>query len=194
MKNWIVSCAALAACAVSLLSAAANAAPIEYIFTGTGTGTLGDHTFDGAFTVSLLADTSTVTSGGGELRNTGSMSFMSGFLGAGIPDDVLIENTASPGFMGFSQNIAPFPDESLTATIFETYNLMTALPLTSGGLSVAPATFLTGGGDLTFETITSLSFTAIGGVPEPSTWAMMLLGFASLGFVSRRSRKAAAQA
>ena len=37
-----------------------------------------------------------------------------------------------------------------------------------------------------------LSFVLIGSaIPEPSTWAMMLLGFAGLGFVGyRRSRKA----
>jgi hypothetical protein len=27
------------------------------------------------------------------------------------------------------------------------------------------------------------------GVPEPSTWAMMLLGFAGLGFAFRQSRR-----
>jgi fibronectin-binding autotransporter adhesin len=36
---------------------------------------------------------------------------------------------------------------------------------------------------------------AIGGVPEPSTWAMMLIGFAGLGFVAyRRQKKSAALA
>ena len=36
-----------------------------------------------------------------------------------------------------------------------------------------------------------LIFTTTGGVPEPSTWAMMLLGFAGLGVAGYRSRKAA---
>jgi hypothetical protein len=31
--------------------------------------------------------------------------------------------------------------------------------------------------------------TPISGVPEPSTWAMMLLGFAGLGFAFRQSRR-----
>jgi hypothetical protein len=31
----------------------------------------------------------------------------------------------------------------------------------------------------------------INGVPEPSTWAMMLIGFAALGFVACRSRGSA---
>jgi PEP-CTERM motif-containing protein len=30
---------------------------------------------------------------------------------------------------------------------------------------------------------------AAGGVPEPSTWAMMLLGFAGLGFAGYRKAK-----
>jgi hypothetical protein len=30
---------------------------------------------------------------------------------------------------------------------------------------------------------------AISGVPEPSTWAMMLLGFAGLGFAFPRSQR-----
>ena len=32
------------------------------------------------------------------------------------------------------------------------------------------------------------------GVPEPSTWAMMLLGFAGVGYLTYRRRKAAAVA
>jgi hypothetical protein len=34
-----------------------------------------------------------------------------------------------------------------------------------------------------------LSFTLIGSaIPEPSTWAMLLLGFAGLGFLAYRKR------
>jgi hypothetical protein len=32
-----------------------------------------------------------------------------------------------------------------------------------------------------------------GGVPEPATWAMMLLGFAGIGFAMRRSRRASSR-
>jgi hypothetical protein len=34
-----------------------------------------------------------------------------------------------------------------------------------------------------------IGIAAAGGVPEPSTWAMMLLGFAGLGFAFRQSRR-----
>ena len=187
-----------AATAAMLLSAtAAKAAVITYIFTGTGSGSLDGTPFDGSFTVTMVSDTSTVTSGGGELRNTGTTTFVSGALTDTISDAVLIENTASPGFMGFGQSISPFPDKSLTATVFETYNLINSLPLTTGGLSVAPATFITAGGTLVFSgdrPITALSFEATGGVPEASTWAMMLAGFAGLGFLAYRKRASLAAA
>jgi PEP-CTERM motif len=34
----------------------------------------------------------------------------------------------------------------------------------------------------------------VGAVPEPSTWAMMILGFAGVGFMAYRRRKVAALA
>lgn len=39
--------------------------------------------------------------------------------------------------------------------------------------------------------IDGVSFAAVSGAPEPSTWAMMLIGFAGLGFVARRRSKMA---
>ncbi|MES2195282.1 MAG: PEPxxWA-CTERM sorting domain-containing protein [Pseudomonadota bacterium] len=36
--------------------------------------------------------------------------------------------------------------------------------------------------------------TSVAAVPEPSTWAMMILGFAGVGFMAYRRRKTAALA
>jgi hypothetical protein len=44
---------------------------------------------------------------------------------------------------------------------------------------------LTGGGS---ETVQLTIDATVGSVPEPSTWAMMLLGFAGLGFMSYRRK------
>jgi hypothetical protein len=41
--------------------------------------------------------------------------------------------------------------------------------------------------DLAFRTFSDSAFT--GAVPEPSTWAMMVLGFAGVGFMAYRRRK-----
>ena len=40
--------------------------------------------------------------------------------------------------------------------------------------------------EFTDDSLTSLSFQATGGVPEPSTWALMLAGFAGLAFAGYR--------
>ena len=53
--------------------------------------------------------------------------------------------------------------------------------LSSGSIIFTPF----GAGTLTFES--SLDTTAA--VPEPSTWAMLLLGFATIGFLAFRQRK-----
>jgi hypothetical protein len=63
------------------------------------------------------------------------------------------------------------------------------------------STFLTGSADIadpitidlpqgvTYSSASGLFLTKVGGVPEPSTWAMMLIGFAGLGYASYRRAK-----
>ena len=180
----------LAGCAALLLFAgAAKADPIDYIFTGTGTGTLNGTAFRGSFTVTEVANTSGITFGGGEYRNTpSSATFTAGVLTANLINPLIIENTTAPGFMGFAEGAAPFPDESLINSVFETYGLATSLASTTGTLSVAPATFATSVGDLDFTTITALSFqaTLLTTVPEPSSVILLSSMLLAVAFVVRK--------
>jgi PEP-CTERM motif len=38
------------------------------------------------------------------------------------------------------------------------------------------------------QTLDSLALTSVAAVPEPSTWAMMILGFAGVGFMAYRRK------
>jgi hypothetical protein len=61
--------------------------------------------------------------------------------------------------------------------------------LSGGGLNWTAA-----GGGVALRGLGASSFTPVGvlSTPEPSTWAMMLLGFAGLGFLARRAARAPA--
>jgi hypothetical protein len=61
--------------------------------------------------------------------------------------------------------------------------------LSGGGLNWTAA-----GGGIALRGLGASSFTPVGvlSTPEPSTWAMMLLGFAGLGFLTRRAARAPA--
>lgn len=96
-RGWAVTCAALAVSAVSLLAGAASAATID-----DGSWTLDDVAGPGDFTVTIVADTSTIRSGGGEISNAGTATIVSGSTSVTFSAEAL-ENTASPGYMSFAQ-------------------------------------------------------------------------------------------
>jgi hypothetical protein len=73
---------------------------------------------------------------------------------------------------------------------FFTNNTISALTVNfAGGISA------NGGTDVfSLENATTLNSVVVTGVPEPSTWAMMALGFAGLGFAGYRSARKSAVA
>jgi hypothetical protein len=79
---------------------------------------------------------------------------------------------ASEGFSGWSTFSTKITANATTETLSF---------LASSDLSVPP-----------FALVSDVSLT--GGVPEPSTWAMLLIGFGGVGFAAYRNRRAAAVA
>jgi hypothetical protein len=183
----------IAGCAALLFGSVAHAATIDYIFTGTcaaSSCSLNGTNFT-TFTVTEVGSTSSVSGpAGGEYSNATTATFSSGPLTATLTGtNEVLDNTNSPGFVGFAQ----LPEVSVEATvnsIFETYNLATALSLTTGTPSVASDTYTTSAGNLVFGNITALNFQATV-TPLPAALPLFAGGLGLMGLIAdRRKRKA----
>ena len=129
---------------------------------------------------------------------------------AGIAGLSFASSTASASVVFINGN-NPQPGEQNVLFITGTGTTVSGLTNMSGTLGTFTDNFPGGPGEnfVTIlaqgnETISSVAFTSSAGfgtfdqprisgiasaVPEPSTWAMMLLGFAGLGFAFRHSRR-----
>jgi hypothetical protein len=193
---------ALAACAIILAATSAHAVVIDYDFTGVADGTLGGLTFtNAAFTITEVSDTSTEGNfGGGEISNTSTSATFtvggsSGTL-TGTLNEVIENQISGQGAIIFGQTntIAGFAGEGLDNSFFETYGLTTATSVIPGSPpSFQSQTYATSLGNLVFTSASSASFQAVipsaGGVPEPTSWALMLVGFGGVGSILRSVRR-----
>lgn len=187
----------LGSLAVALLMAfaageTANAAPIDYIFNGTATGTLNGVDFSSGFQVELVGDTTAVTTGGGEFGNVASAATFSVGASSGMLLGTFNEIVSNPSDLGgaiiFGQdNTDGFFGEGGTG--FGAYELTAAFPLTVGVVSqTAGSTYFTSLGDLVFTNITAISFQAdLAATPLPPTWTMLLSALIGIGFLAYRS-------
>lgn len=110
--------------------------------------------------------------------------------------------------VGFSSTNGPFPVDPGIGSIFSSFDVQffdaTASVLSSANLSALDRLSSFAGAKLTYDLFnatrssavyidaTNASFT-LSAVPEPATWSMMILGFASIGLSARNSRRTAGQ-
>jgi PEP-CTERM motif len=92
---------------------------------------------------------------------------------------------------GAVSDIVGIPTDGTIAFIsspadFSLFTIFTTVPATSSPIDVSELLSL----GARAEGFTALFQTKVSGVPEPSTWAMMLLGFAGLGYAGFRQRAA----
>ena len=181
---------------VLMAASVANAAPINYIFQGTGAGYLGGSYFENAsFTITLTGDTNNVQDQGGGLfvnvASSGQVAIQglntADFL---IPMQLFVNQPFSVAGLSRAPDAADLIDMSDPS--FGGYDLKTAfgpvlIPFPYfGQFNCQWGCVSTSQGDLEFISMTDVSFSATT-VPEPGT--LMLMGAGALGLVQRLRRK-----
>jgi hypothetical protein len=180
------------------LSTHASASMVVYTETADITGSLGGVALtDKTLTLTMTGDTSNVVDEGGIFVLIAPLDFtLSGGGSGAFTDEVqAVANQSPRPLAGFGDNTN---DEGILFTLnaaLATYDLSTSVgPLSGEAIINAGTSFATNAGALVIDSVSGdATFAASVGsaIPEASTWGMLLLGFASLGFLGVRSRKAA---
>ncbi len=170
-------------------------APITYTMEATASGSLDGITFTDA-TVFLLMNNNTTnvtTSGPGDFENSGTATVR---VGGGptvtFTDPIqVISDQSTPG-VGFEDLSVDDILDGVSAS-FATYDLTTSIgPIVGSSLFNAGSSYATTGGAFVLTTVGDATFSAATtAIPEPSSWAMMLIGFAGLGYAGYRRARAA---
>ena len=169
MRRLALASVVLTAFGTVLAAAPASAQALLFELSGSRTATFTlDDSIPDSFSSSFVGDQiffNMVAGSFGGTAGTADISF-----GTNLIADLNIQSSN----LGFTQLTLPgdlFTGPASNPTFNTgTFNL-------SGGFLAGPATL----------TITQA---AVGGVPEPGTWAMMLLGFGGMGVAMRRRRRA----
>lgn len=178
----------------------ASASTEVYTISGTGSGSLNGTAFsNSAFTFTLTGDTAT-------LQNQGLTTQIDPLSTATATIDGFGPVTFSTATRLGQNNSTIFFGNSAALDLFD-FLLGSPVDLAS---SFGPVTgtdifalnqfvnVLTTGGNLSFTQSSSVQFSGVtgsdvSGVPEPSAWAMMLLGFGGIGLAMRRRNSAIPQ-
>lgn len=176
------------------VSFSANANPIQFIFTGTGSGSLNGVQFrDVAFVFSEFSDTANAQSCGSACTFIDSITATVSLTGIGSYSFLTGTRTFdSNGFVGFSRAGNNGADLYNVFNVGSAYDMASSIGPVSGNAhllqwSNSPVT--TSGGTLNFDSNSTWgSFQAVATVPEPETYAMLLAGLGLMGAVARRRK------
>ena len=171
---------------------------------GIGSGTVVDGgvstPFSGvSFSVTALGDTSTYYDNTGVAHGTfvSTASITAdghtALLDVQPGEFFFVTEGANPGVAGFGNlHNSSMPGYILAASNFDSYDAVSD----TGPFSIDVLKFddlqTKAGPDIFFDSINRATFTAF--VPEPATWAMMLVGFGGLGALLRRRARTAVAA
>ena len=182
--------------ASALWACPAYAASEIYTITGTGSGSLNGTAFsNAAFTFTLTGDPTT-------LQTLGLITVIDPLTTATVTIGGLGPVTFGLDTRLGQNNVEVFFSRASGGNDLFDFMLSSGVNLASnfGPVTGTNVTALnqfinvaTSGGNLTFTQSSSVQFSGTlsnTSLPEPATWATMMLGFAGIGFAARRNRKA----
>jgi hypothetical protein len=194
----------LAALAASFFVAgAAQAAVVTYAFSGSGSGDLAGAAFaDRAFDLVLTGDTDIVNDFGLLVFEISPLQSATVRID-GLADAVL----TSPSRLGINRLVniiyfgPTFGPDYLDLQVSDADEMAFTFAAPYGPVSGAANSFGqfvgvgTSQGALTFSSVAGVTFRAVAGtVPEPATWAMMIMGLGGVGAMLRRRPREQAHA
>ena len=194
--NRIVPAVVLGIVSILMAAPPSFGAPITYTLETTASGSLGGTSFtDATLILSMTNNTTNVTnSAPGDFENVGTVTVsIGGGTAVTFTDPTQVFSDQSLSTVGF-EDLAVDDILDSISTSFATYDLKTSIGPIVGSSEIIPvASFPTTGGAFVLTSVgESATFTAAtSAIPEPSSWAMMLIGFAGLGYAGYRRARVA---
>ena len=183
---------ALFACACGIVlftSALVYAVPIHYTMNGIGTGSFSGQAFNGAFTIDLSGDTTSVTQPSpGVFFSGGTATVNIAGIGSGTFTDQIVAVSNQTGVGGISDLTIGLALDLIDAPGFSSYDLKSALGgITSVSSQLSPDLFPTDHGNFQLTAQSQGTFSAV--VPEPSSMMLAMLGLLGVVVCVRRGQR-----
>ena len=193
--NRIVPAVVLGIASIFVAASPSFGALITYTEQATASGSLDGILFTNATVVlTMTNNTTNVTGGPSFFENVGTTTVsVGGGSAVTFSDPIQVFSNQSSTAVGFEDLSSDDILDSVSAS-FASYDLKTSIGPIVGSSEFDPSSsFPTTGGAFVLTSVgESATFTsATSAIPEPSTWAMMLIGFAGLGYAGYRRARAA---
>lgn len=183
----------------SICTVNANAAPITYIHTGSGSGTLNGVAFGASaplnFTITAVGDTNNVSSCGGYCLYNDNISASIYIETLGSFDFTTATRFFMNSIVGFSRAGSNGADLFNGPTLVS-WDMTSSIGPVSGTASLLQwgnSNIDTTGGVLFFNDQSNIASTfsaTVAAVPEPSSYALLLAGIGLVGFAASRKKHA----
>ena len=191
MKNLLIAGSLAFFSAIAPCSA--SAASIIYSFSGDYSGSANGDPFSGSATLTGIGDTSTEFNPTDDVTAVGlsSLTFTVNNVSKAISGNNVFFVNRFAGTGGFSLLTGGDFRTLLLSSSFLTYDGVSSIAAVTGSAVALPYNFSSNTDQFTVTSASNLKFSATAAVPEPATWAMMILGFGAIGAILRYRRRAA---